>query len=88
MLISEKVKFIFKKEKNNGWSKNGIKDNKLNVLKYTVYSILIRINGEKAEIAKYNHFKCDIGLETCTGSSGYPIKIIIQNIAYDLTLIR
>ena len=87
--ISEKAKALLKKEQRD-WC-NPIEEgvNTFSLESNPVTSVVLGMDGEEAEIVEYNKFRCKVGWgRSGGGSGGYPLALIIDDVIYDLNLVR
>ena len=89
MDISEKAKAILLKEKKEWCNPIDEGINTFSFVSNPVTPIFLGMDGEKAEIIEYNKFRCKVGWgRSGGGSSGYPIALVIEDVIYDLDLVR
>ena len=89
MNISEKAKALLKKEKKNWCNPITEGENTLSFDGNPVTSIVLGMNGEVAEFIEYNKFICKVGYgRSGGGSGGYPLVVVIEDVIYDLDLVR
>lgn len=89
MLISKKAKDLLKKEQKHWCNPINEGINTFSFDSNPVTSIVLGMDGEVAEIIEYNKFSCKVGYgRSGGGSGGYPVALIIENVIYDLELVR
>ena len=89
MSISERAKILLKKEQKYWCNPISEGVNTFSFESNPVTSIILGLDGEEAEVIEYNKFKCKVGWgRSGGGSGGYPIVLVIEDVVYDLDLVR
>ena len=86
--LFQKSKALLKNEQTN-WC-NPIEEGE-NILFHInpVTSIVLGMDGEVAEFIEYSKFTCKVGYgRNGGGSGGYPLVVVIEDVIYDLDLVR
>ncbi len=87
--ISDKAKALLKKEQRH-WCdpiEEGV--NTFSFDGNPVTAIVLGMDGEVAEFIEYNKFICKVGYgRSGGGSGGYPLVVVIEDVIYDLDLVR
>ena len=87
--ISEKAKALLKKEQKHWCDPIAEGVNTFSFDGNPVTSVVLGMDGENAEIIEYNKFSCKVGYgRSGGGSGGYPLVVVIEDVIYDLDLVR
>ena len=87
--ISEKAKALLKKEQKHWCNPIAEGVNTFSFDGNPVTSVVLGMDGENAEIIEYNKFSCKVGYgRSGGGSGGYPLVVVIEDVIYDLDLVR
>ena len=87
--ISEKAKALLKKEQKHWCNPIAEGVNTFSFEGNPVTSVILGMDGENAEIIEYNKFSCKVGYgRSGGGSGGYPLVVVIEDVIYDLDLVR
>ncbi len=89
MNISEKAKALLIKEQKDWCNPIAEGENTFSFESNPVTSIVLGMDGEEAEIIEYNEFRCKVEWgRSGGGSGGYPIVLVIEDVVYNLNLVR
>ena len=89
MPISERAKALLKKEQKDWCDPIAEGINTCSFDGNPVTSIVLGMDGEVAEFIEYNKFSCKVGYgRSGGGSGGYPLVVVIEDVIYDLDLVR
>ena len=89
MSISERAKALLKNEQMNWCNPIEGGENIFSFDSNPVTSIVLGMDGEVAEFIEYSKFICKVGYgRNGGGSGGYPLVVVIEDVIYDLDLVR
>ena len=89
MPISERAKALLKNEQTNWCNPIEEGENIFSFDSHPVTSIVLGMDGEVAEFIEYSKFTCKVGYgRNGGGSGGYPLVVVIEDVIYDLDLVR